>query len=116
MPNFNSVILMGNLTREVESRFTPKGVAVAEISIAINRHYITESGEKMEEVVFVDVTLWGRNAELAGERLQKGSSVFIEGRLQLDQWEDKTTGQKRNKLKVVAERMQFLTPRPAEGN
>src|SRR5271155_5776907 len=116
MANLNKVMLMGNLTRDPEVRYTPKGTAVAELGLAINRVYSAENGEKREETTFVDVTFWGRTAEIAGEYLKKGRPVFIEGRLQLDSWEDKQTGQKRNKLKVVGENMQFIGARGgAEG-
>jgi single-strand DNA-binding protein len=108
MANLNKVMLMGNLTRDPEVRYTPKGTAVAELGLAINRVYTAENNEKREEVTFVDVTFWGRTAEIAGEYLKKGRAVFIEGRLQLDTWDDKTTGQKRSKLKVVGEAMQFV--------
>jgi single-strand DNA-binding protein len=111
MANLNKVLLMGNLTRDPEVRYTPKGTAVAELGIAVNRIYSGENGEKREEVTFVDVTVWGRTAENVGEYLKKGRPVFIEGRLQLDSWEDKQSGQKRNKLKVVADNVQFLGSR-----
>ncbi len=104
----NKVILIGNLTRDPEVRYTPRGTAVADIGLAVNRRLPAENGEKREETTFVDVTLWGRTAELAKEHLRKGRSVYIEGRLQLDSWEDKQTGQKRSKLRVVCEEMQFL--------
>lgn len=112
MANFNKVMLIGNLTRDPELRYTPKGNPVADITIAVNRQYTLESGERREEATFVDVTLWGRQAEITNEYLRKGRPVFIEGRLQLDTWEDKQTGQKRSKLSVVSENMQFLGPRP----
>ncbi len=115
MANFNKVILLGNLTRDPEVRYTPKGSAVTEIGLAVNRVYSTESGEKREETTFVDVTLWGRTAEIAGEYLKKGRPVLIEGRLQLDTWDDKTSGQKRSKLKVVGEGLQLLGSRPGAG-
>ena len=111
MANLNKVMLMGNLTRDPEVRYTPKGTAVAELGLAINRVYSAENGEKREETTFVDVTLWGRTAEIAGEYLKKGRPVFIEGRLQLDSWDDKQTGQKRSKLKVVGEAMQLIGSR-----
>jgi single-strand DNA-binding protein len=111
MANLNKVMLMGNLTRDPEVRYTPKGTAVAELGMAINRVYSAENGEKREETTFVDVTLWGRTAEIAGEYLKKGRPVFIEGRLQLDTWDDKQTGQKRSKLKVVGEAMQLMGSR-----
>ena len=111
MPNLNKVMLMGNLTRDPEIKYTPKGTAIADIGLAVNRNYTTESGEKREEVVFVDVTLWGRVAEIVGEYCKKGRPLFIEGRLQLDTWDDKATGQKRSKLKVVGENIQLLGSR-----
>jgi single-strand DNA-binding protein len=108
MANLNKVLLMGNLTRDPEVRYTPKGTAIANLGLAINRVYTTDSGEKKEEVTFVDIEVWGRQAETAGQYLAKGRPVFVEGRLRLDSWDDKETGQKRNKLKVVGERIQFL--------
>src|SRR3954466_14257189 len=115
MPNLNKVMLMGNLTRDPEIKYTPKGTAIAELGLAVNRNYTTESGEKREEVTFVDVELWGRLAELAGEYLKKGRPVYIEGRLKLDFWEDKATGQKRSKMRVVGEAMQFLGSKGDDG-
>ena len=108
MASFNKVILLGNLTRDPEVRYTPKGSAVCDLGIAVNRVYTTDSGEKREEVTYVDVVLWARLAEIAGEYLKKGRPVFIEGRLQMDSWDDKQTGQKRSKLKVVCEHLQLL--------
>ncbi len=101
-------MLLGNLTRDPEIRYTPKGTAVTDLGMAINRIRTGANGERIEEVTYVDVTLWGRSAELAGQYLSKGRSVFIEGRLQLDQWDDKATGQKRSRLRVVGENMQFI--------
>jgi len=116
MASFNKVLLLGNLTRDPEVRYTPKGSAVCDLGIAVNRSYTTDAGEKREEATFVDVTLWGRAAEVAGEYLRKGRPVFIEGRLQLDSWDDKQTGQKRSKLKVIGETMQLLgSPRGGGG-
>jgi len=112
MASFNKVILLGNLTRDPEVRYTPKGSAVCDLGIAVNRVYATEGGERREEVTFVDVVLWARLAEIAGEYLRKGRPVFIEGRLQMDSWDDKQTGQKRTKLRVVGESMQLLGGRP----
>jgi len=112
MASFNKVILLGNVTRDPEIRYTPKGTAVTELGMAVNRVYSTDSGEKREEVLFVDVTLWGRTAEIAGEYLKKGRPVLIEGRLQLDTWDDKQSGQKRSKLKVVADGLQLIGGRP----
>lgn len=108
MSSLNKVLLMGNLTRDPEIRHTPRGTAVAELSMAINRSWRNDAGEKQEEVTFVEVTLWGKTAELAGKYLAKGRGVFIEGRLQMDTWEDKDTGKKRQKLKIIGEGMQFL--------
>lgn len=108
MASYNKVQLIGNLTRDPEVRYTPKGSAVCDIGLAINRVYNNEGGEKVEEVTFVDVVLWAKMAELAGKYLAKGRSVFIEGRLQVDSWEDKDTGQKRSRMRVVGEQMQFL--------
>ena len=115
MASYNKVFLLGNLTRDPEVRYTPKGSAVADLGIAVNRQYTLDTGEKREEVTFVDVTFWGRTAEVAGEYLKKGRSVFIEGRLQLDTWDDKQSGQKRSKLKVIGEMMQMLGSRPGGG-
>jgi single-strand DNA-binding protein len=115
MASYNKVFLLGNLTRDPEVRYTPKGSAVADLGIAVNRQYTLDNGEKREEVTFVDVTFWGRTAEVAGEYLKKGRSVFIEGRLQLDTWDDKQSGQKRSKLKVIGEMMQMLGGRPGGG-
>lgn len=109
MASFNKVILVGNLTRDVELRYTPSNSAVAEIGIAVNRTWFNKQTQKKEESCdFIDVTLWGRTAEVASEYLTKGRSVLIEGRLQLDQWEDQETGKKRSKLKVVGENMTML--------
>ena len=108
MANVNKVMLLGNITRDLEVRYTPKGTAVCDLGMAVNRVRLSDNGEKIEEVTFVDVTLWGRNAELAGQYLAKGRQVFVEGRLQLDQWDDKATGQKRQRLRVVGENMQFI--------
>jgi len=111
MPNLNKVMLIGNLTRDPEIKYTPKGTAVAQIGLAVNRVWSNDAGEKQEETTFVDVELWGRQAEIAGEYLRKGRPVFIEGRLKLDSWDDKQTGQKRNKMKVVGEQLQLLGSR-----
>lgn len=115
MASFNKVMLMGNLTRDPEIKYTPKGTAIADIGLAVNRNYTTESGEKREEVTFVDVTLWGRVAEIVGEYCKKGRPLFVEGRLQLDTWDDKQTGQKRSKLKVIGENIQLLGSRDGGG-
>ena len=111
MANFNKVILLGNLTRDPEIRFTPSGSQVASFGLAVSRRY-RQGEEQKEEVCFVDISTFGRQAELAGEYLSKGRSVLIEGRLQYRTWEDQN-GQRRNKLDVVAERVTFM-PRPSQ--
>jgi single-strand DNA-binding protein len=108
MANLNKVMLIGNLTRDPELRYTPKGTAVAEFGLAINRVWYNEQKQKQEETTFVDCTLWARQAEIAQQYLTKGSPVYIEGRLSLDTWDDKATGQKRSKIKVVGEAIQLL--------
>jgi single-strand DNA-binding protein len=108
MASFNRVILLGNLTRDPELRYTPSGMAVTDIGLAVNDRRKNANGEWVEEATFVDVTLWGRTAEIASEYLNKGSPTLIEGRLKTDSWDDKQTGQKRSKLKVVGERLQLL--------
>lgn len=108
-------MLMGNITRDIELRYTPKGTAVADIGLAVNRSRQGENGEKIEEVTFVDVTLWGRTAEVAHQYSGKGRPLFVEGRLHMDSWDDKTTGQKRTKLKVIGEQIQLIGGKP-EGN
>jgi single-strand DNA-binding protein len=116
MAAYNKVILVGNLTRDPQVRKTPSGTAVAEIGLAVNRTWTDkQTNSRREETTFVDVTLWSREAEIAGEYLSKGKPVLIEGRLQLDAWDDKTTGQKRSKLKVVGERVQLLGERVQDG-
>lgn len=116
MASFNKVILMGNLTRDPEVRYTTGGSAVCDITLAVNYQWTDKrSNERKEEVSFIDVTLWGRTAEIAGEYLAKGRPVLIEGRLQQDKWDDKETGQKRSKLKVVADAMQLLGGRTEGG-
>lgn len=114
MPNLNKVMLMGNITRDPEVRYTPKGTAVTDISLAVNRSYTLDDGERREETTFVDVTYWGRQAEVIGEYMKKGRPIYVEGRLQLDQWEDKNTGQNRSRLKIVGDNFQFLGGR--DGN
>lgn len=106
--NFNKVIIAGNITRDPEMRYTPKGTAVCKITLAVNRRWNNEAGEKKEEVTFVDVDAFGKVAEIIGQYLKKGSSALIEGRLKLDQWQDKTTGKDRSRLGVVCEQVQFL--------
>ena len=106
MASYNRVILVGNLTRDLELSYIPSGTAVTDIGLAVNDRRKNQSGEWVDETTFVDVTLWGRTAEVASEYLSKGSPVLIEGRLKLDQWEK--DGQKHSKLRVVGERMQML--------
>lgn len=108
MAYLNQVLLLGNLTRDPELRYTPKGMAVADLGLAVNRAWSDDQGQRQEETTFVDVTVWGRQAELAREYLVKGRGVLVEGRLQVDSWEDRQSGQRRHKLKVVAENLQFL--------
>src|SRR5580704_10313753 len=108
MAGYNKVILIGNLTRDPELRYTPAGVAIAKIGLAVNRTWKTETGETKEEVTFVDVDAFRRQAETLAQYLKKGSPLMVEGRLKLDQWDDKQTGQKRSRLGVVLEGFQFL--------
>ena len=109
MASFNKVILVGNLTRDPQVKYTTGGTAVTEIGLAVNRRWLDkQSNQWKDETTFVDVTLWGRTAEIAGEYLAKGRPVLIEGRLQLDTWDDRETGQKRSKLRVVGENMTML--------
>lgn len=115
MASFNKVILMGNLTRDPELRYTPKGTAIAKIGVAVNRVWTNEAGEKKEEVTFVDVDIFGRTAENVGQYMRKGRPILVEGRLKLDQWDDKQTGQKRSRLGVIAETVQFLGGAPGGG-
>jgi single-strand DNA-binding protein len=112
MASYNRVVLVGNLTRDVELRFTPQGTAVTDISLAVNER-VKRNEQWVEEVNFFDVTLWARTAEVAGEYLSKGSSILIEGRLKLDRWEQE--GQKRSKIKIVGEKMQMLGGRGGGG-
>lgn len=108
MASLNKVFMIGNLTRDPELRYTPAGTAVCEFGVALNRTWTTKEGEKREEVTFMDVTAWARQAETCKEFLHKGSPVFVEGYLKQDRWDDKNTGQKRSKVTVTAERVQFL--------
>jgi single-strand DNA-binding protein len=115
MASYNRVILIGNLTRDVELRYLASGMAVTDIGLAVNDKRKNANGEWIEEVTFIDVTVWGRTAEVMSEYLSKGSPVFIEGRLKMDSWDDKQTGQKRSKLKVICERMQLIGARGQGG-
>lgn len=112
MAQLNKVLLIGNLTRDPEVRYTPKGMAVADLGMAVSRKYRTDAGEQ-EEVCFVTVVVWGKQAETAGKYLKKGRPVFIEGRLKYDTWEK--NGEKRSTIRVVCERMQFVGPPPGAG-
>lgn len=116
MASYNKVMIMGNITRDIELRATPKGTSVADLGLACNRVRMGDDGQKIEEVTYVDVTLWGRQAELASQYLGKGKPVFIEGRLQTDTWTDKETGKQRSKMKVVGENMQFIGSPGGGGN
>lgn len=108
MANFNKVILAGNLTRDPELRYTPNGKAICKFALAINRNWTSETGEKKEETTFVDIDAFGRQAEVIAQYMKKGRPFLVEGRLRLDQWDDKQTGQKRSRLGVVLESFSFL--------
>ena len=108
MASLNKVFLMGNLTRDPELRYTPSGSAVTDLPLAVNRTWTGKDGERKEEVLFVDVTVWDRQAETCCQYLKKGRGVHVEGSLKLESWDDKTTGEKKSKIKVSAERVQFL--------
>jgi len=108
MANFNKCILAGNLCRDPELRYTPKGIAVCQVGLAINRTWTDDSGQKKEEVCFVDATAFGRTAENIGQYMKKGRPMLIEGRLRTESWDDKQTGQKRSKLSVIIDSCQFL--------
>ena len=114
MASLNKVLLIGNLTRDPELRYTPNGAAVCEFTLAMNRQWTSKQGEKKEEVCFVDIVCWARTAEICAEYLKKGRQCFVEGRMTLDRWETQD-GQKRSKIRVTAERVQFLGGRPAQG-
>jgi len=127
MSSYNKVLLMGNLTKDPEIKTIGSGSTLANVSIAVNRRYTGPNGEKREEVTYVDISFWGRQAEVFGKlNVRKGTPIFVEGRLQLDSWEDKQTGQKRSRLKVVGENFQLFgsrrdgeapsRPRPAQDN
>lgn len=114
--NLNQVNIAGTLTRDAEVKFTPKGKAVASFSLAINHVWRNEAGEKQEDVTFVDCEAWGRTAEIIGEHTSKGHTIYISGHLKLDQWDDKETGKKRSRLKVVADKFEFVsTPKNSGG-
>ena len=108
MPSLNKVLLMGNLTRDPELRVTPKGTSICQFSLAINRKFKMESGESREEVIYVDIEAWGKQGETIAKYVTKGRPLFVEGRLRLDQWEDKNTKEKRSRMKVVLEAFEFI--------
>lgn len=108
MAYLNKVFLIGNLTRDPELRVTPKGTSICQFGLAVNRQFKDESGAMRDETTFVDIEAWGKQGELVSKYLTKGSPCFVEGRLRLDQWEDKQSGQKRSRLKVVLDNVQFL--------
>lgn len=108
MANFNKVILLGNVTRDLDLKHTPKGTALVSFGLAVNRRYSDASGETKEDTTFVDVEAWGRTAEIVHQYSGKGQSLFVEGRLKLDTWDDRATGEKRSRLKVVAENVQLM--------
>lgn len=115
MANLNKVFLIGRLTRDPELRYTPNGSAVTELGVAVNRFYTTKDGDRREDTTFLDVTVWNRQAENCCQYLKKGRPVHIEGYLKLDSWEDKASGEKRSKVKIEAENVQFLDSRGGEG-
>lgn len=108
MPSYNKVILIGNLTRDPELRVTPKGTAICQFGIAVNRQFKSEDGSMRDDTTFVDIEAWGKTGENISKYFTKGRPIFVDGRLKLDQWEDKQSGQKRTKLKVVCEQFQFI--------
>lgn len=117
MASFNKVILVGNLTRDIEMRYTPKGTAIAKFGLAVNRVWRNEAGESKEEVTFIDIDAFGKQAETLAQYMRKGSPLLVEGRLRLDQWDDKQSGQKRSKLGVILEGFQFIgSPRQEGGS
>jgi len=116
MSSLNKVMLIGRLTRDPQTRHTPKGTACTEFGLAVNRTYLSESGEKREETTFVDVTLWGKTAEVAAKYLRKGNLTYLEGRLRMESWTDKATGQNRTKLSIVGDSVQFLEPASSNRN
>lgn len=115
MAYLNKVFLIGNLTRDPELRVTPKGTAICQFGLAVNRQFKDESGATRDETTFIDIEAWGKQGELVAKYLSKGSPAMVEGRLKLDQWEDKQSGQKRSKLKVVLDNVQFLSTRGGAG-
>jgi single-strand DNA-binding protein len=116
MASFNKVILAGNLTRDPELRYTPKGTAVCRFTLAVSRTWTGEDGQKKEEVSFIDVDAWGRQGEVVAQYMKKGRPFLVEGRLKQDTWEDKNTKQKMSKLKVVLESFSFIDSKPGDGS
>ena len=108
MASYSRVIAIGNLTRDIELRYTPQGAATCQIGMAVNRKFKTEAGVEKEEVCFFDVIAWGKQAEVLSQYLKKGDPLFVEGRLKLEEWDDKTTGKRVSKLRVQLETFQFL--------
>jgi single-strand DNA-binding protein len=115
MANLNKVMLIGNLTRDPELRVTPKGTAICQFSLAVNRKFKDESGGEREEVTYIDIEAWSKQGETIAKYCTKGRPLFVEGRLRLDQWEDKTTKEKRSRMKVVLENFQFLGSGRSDG-
>lgn len=116
MAQLNKVFLMGNLTRDPELRYTPGGSAVTDLGLAVNRSWTSKDGERKEDTLFIDVTVWDRQAETCCQYLKKGRPIHVEGSLKMESWEDKTTGEKRSKIKVLADRVQFLDRRDESGS
>ncbi len=114
MAQLNKVFLMGNLTRDPELRYTPSGSAVTDLGLAVNRSWTGKDGERKEDTLFIDVTVWDRQAENCCQYLKKGRAIHVEGSLKMESWDDKTTGEKRSKIKVLADRVQFLDSRRDE--
>lgn len=115
MASINKTTLIGNITREIEIRYTPKGTAIIELGLALNRKYTTDSGEKREECTFLDITFFAKSAETIEKYCKKGDLIYIEARLTLDTWDDKETGKKRSKLKLIGEQFQFIGGGKKEG-
>jgi single-strand DNA-binding protein len=115
MAQLNKVFLMGNLTRDPELRYTPSGSAVTDLGLAVNRSWMSKDGERKEDTLFIDVTVWDRQAETCCQYLKKGRPIHVEGSLKMESWDDRTTGEKRSKIKVLADRVQFLDRRDESG-
>lgn len=113
MASVNKVILIGNVTRDVELRYTPGGTPAANVGLAVSERWKDKDGNDKEETVFVDIDVWDRQAETVSQFVKKGSLIYVEGKLKLDTWDDKTTGEKKTKMKIRAERIQFLDRKDA---